>query len=62
MTSKLRDAREKKGWSQAKLAEKARVSSATISAIENQRASTMKSTTLTKLPDALGEKVTSLFF
>ena len=62
MDSKLKTAREKLGWSQAELAEKARVSRATISALENQKATTMKTTTLTKLADALGEKVTALFF
>lgn len=62
MPSRLKDAREKKGWSQAQLAEKASVSRATISALENQKATSMKTTTLTKLADALGEKVTSLFF
>lgn len=62
MESKLKHAREKMGWSQAELAEKACVSRATISALENQKATNMKTTTLTKLADALGEKVTSLFF
>lgn len=62
MPSRLKDAREKKGWSQAQLAEKASVSRATISALENQKATSMKTTTLTKLADALDEKVTSLFF
>lgn len=62
MESKLKSAREKMGWTQAELAEKAQVSRATISALENQKATTIKTTTLTKLADALGEKVTSLFF
>lgn len=62
MDNRLRDARERLGWSQAKLAQEANVSRATISALENQKAESMKTTTLTKLADALGEKVTSLFF
>ena len=62
MVNRLKDARTKKGWSQAELAQKAGVSRATISALENQKARTMKTVTLTKLADALSEKVTALFF
>lgn len=60
--NKLRRAREKKGWTQEILAEKAGISRTTLSAIENDKADCVKTDTLVKLADALGMKVTSLFF
>jgi transcriptional regulator with XRE-family HTH domain len=60
--NRLRQAREAKGWTQDELADKAKVSRATISSLENDRASCVKTDTLTKLADALESKVSLLFF
>lgn len=62
MVSRLREAREKKGWTQEELSERSLVSRATISALENEKSACVKTDTLTKLADALGEKVSVLFF
>lgn len=60
--NKLREAREKRGWTQEELAEKSGVSRATLSALENEKTDCVKTDTLVKLADALGTKVTTLFF
>lgn len=62
MKNKLKQAREKRGWTQEKLSEKAGVSRATISYIENGNAECIKTNTLVKIADAFGVKVTTLFF
>lgn len=62
MGNKLRASREKKGMTQEMLAKKSGVSRATISALENGKATCVKTDTLTKLADAIGAKVSYLFF
>ena len=62
MAFALKEAREKRGFTQEELAEKSGVSRVTISLIESGKTDCIKTKTLTKLADALGEKVTALFF
>lgn len=62
MKSKLRSAREKKGMTQEELSEKSGVSRTTISCLENGKATCVRTDTLRKLSDAVGVKVSSLFF
>jgi Predicted transcriptional regulators len=62
MVNRLKEFREKAGISQEELAEKADVSRATISLLENCRAEVTKTTTLTKLADTLGGSVAEIFF
>lgn len=62
MKNKLKEVREEIGLSQEELAQKAGVSRVTISGIESGRMNVAKTDTLTKLADALGKKVTYLFF
>lgn len=62
MKNKLRSTREKKGMTQEELSEKSGVSRATISALENGKSTCVKTSTLTKLADAVGVKVSYLFF
>lgn len=60
--TRLKEIREIKGLTQEELAEKAGVSRTIISYLENDRSECAKTSTLIKLADALGEKVTSVFF
>lgn len=60
--NRLKAAREELKWSQDILSEKSNVSRATISALENDRPSCVKTVTLIKLADALGKTVSELFF
>ena len=62
MGNRLREFREKLGWSQTKLSEKSGVSRVTINQLENNKVLVAKTDTLTKIADALGEKVTDVFF
>lgn len=62
MVNRLREFREKLNWSQTKLAEVSGVSRVTINQIESGKVQTAKTDTLTKLADALNEKVTTIFF
>lgn len=62
MDNRLRESREKLGMTQEELAKKSGISRATISALENGKALCVKTDTLTKLADAVGEKVSTLFF
>lgn len=62
MDNRLRESREKRGMTQEELAKKSGISRATISALENSKALCVKTDTLTKLADAVGEKVSTLFF
>ena len=60
--TRLKEIREKKGLTQEELAAKSGVSRTIISYLENDRTECVKTSTLTKLADALGEKVTTIFF
>lgn len=62
MENKLREVREKKGISQEGLAKISDVSRGTISALENGKADVVKTDTLVKLANALGKKVSDIFF
>lgn len=62
MNFRVKEIREEKGFTQEELAEKSGVSRVTISLIESGRADCVKTQTLVKLADALGEKPTTLFF
>lgn len=62
MESKLKEFRKKKGLTQDELSEKSGVSRTIISFLENGRTDCTMTSTLTKLADALGEKVTTIFF
>lgn len=60
--TRLKEIREKKGLTQEELAAKSGVSRTIISYLENDRTECVMTSTLTKLADALGEKVTTIFF
>lgn len=62
MENKLKQMREKKGLTQEELSKTSGVSRTTISNIENGYVRCVKTETLVKLSDALGVKVTTLFF
>lgn len=62
MENRLREFREKKQWTQTKLAEESGVSRVTINLLENNKLETVKTDTLTKIADALNEKITTIFF
>ena len=62
MENRLREYREKKGWTQSKLSEESGVSRVTINLLENNKVEVAKTDTLTKLADALEAKVTDVFF
>ena len=59
--SMLRKAREEKSWTQDELAKRAGVSRTTISQIENNKVTCVKTDTLVKLADALEQKASALF-
>ena len=50
---RLRETREARGWTQAELSEKARVTRATVSRIETGKVSALDLAVLEKLADAL---------
>ena len=60
--TRLKEIREKKGLTQEELSAKSGVSRTIISYLENDRTECVMTSTLTKLADALGEKVTTIFF
>lgn len=60
--NKLKEVRERAGLTQNELATKANVSRTLIVGIENGTISVVRTSTLTKLSDALGKKVVSIFF
>ena len=60
--TRLKEIREKKGLTQEELSAKSGVSRTIISYLENDRTECVMMSTLTKLADALGEKVTTIFF
>lgn len=62
MKNKLKEIREAKQISQELLAEKSKVSRTTISNIENQKETIVKSSTLIAIAEALECKVTDIFF
>lgn len=60
--TRLKEIREKKGLTQEELSAKSGVSRTIIYYLENDRTECVMTSTLTKLADALGEKVTTIFF
>lgn len=62
MKNRLKEFREKKGLSQEQLAEISGISRTTISDLENEKKQVTTNVTLEKLANALGKKVTSIFF
>ena len=62
MGFRLKEVREKHGLTQEELARKSGISRVTISMIESCKSSCVKTQTLLKLADALGEKASKLFF
>lgn len=62
MKNKLKEYREKLGLSQEELAEKSGVSRTTISDLENNKKEVTTNITLEKLAEALGKKVSTIFF
>lgn len=61
MKFNIKNIREKKELTQEQLVERSGVSRATISKLESNETSVCNSQTLTKLADALGVPVSSLF-
>lgn len=62
MKNKLREIREKQGISQEELAEKSEVSRTTISELETEKKEVTTNVTLEKIANALGLKVSDIFF
>lgn len=62
MKNRVKEVRERKGISQEELAEKSGVSRTTISEIETQKKEVTTNITLEKIANALGVKVSYLFF
>nr|WP_295684366.1 helix-turn-helix transcriptional regulator [uncultured Lachnoclostridium sp.] len=62
MGYKIKEARECLGMSQKQLAEKSSVSRTIISGLESGRITTTTTDTLKKLAEALGKKVSDIFF
>ena len=62
MNNKLKDCMEAKNLSQSKLSEISGVSRPTIIKIEKGEGAELKTSTLVKLADALGSKVSDIFF
>ena len=62
MANRMKQLREEKGWTQAYLSEISGVSRVTINGLESGRIVETKTSTLTKIADALGETVSSVFF
>lgn len=62
MINRLKEAREEISMTQEELAEKSGISRVTISGIESGRMAVAKSDTLAKIADAIGKKVTDIFF
>lgn len=60
--NRLKFYREKRNLSQEDLAKKSGVSRVTISKLENAKIPVSKTNTLTKIADALGETVPTIFF
>lgn len=62
MKNRLKEKRENKGLSQEELAKKAQVSRTTISDIETEKKTVVTNKTLEKISNALGLKITDIFF
>ncbi|MCI8519780.1 MAG: helix-turn-helix domain-containing protein [Clostridia bacterium] len=62
MANKLKYYREKAGFTQQELAKKAEVSRNTISALETQNNVNVTYEIMNKLANALGHKVSTIFF
>ena len=62
MKNRLREIREEKGISQEELSEKSGVSRTTISELETEKKEVTTNITLKKIANALGEKVSNIFF
>lgn len=62
MKNRLKEMRELKGISQEKLAQLSDVSRTTISEIETEKKVVVTNITLEKISNALGLKVTDIFF
>lgn len=62
MGFRLKEVREKHGLTQEELARKSGISRVTISMIESGKSSCVKTQTLLKLADALGERHLNYFF
>ena len=59
---KIREAREDAGMTQEQLAEKAGLSLATITSLEENRTDDVMACILVKVADALGKKLDDIFF
>lgn len=62
MRNKLKEIREEQGISQEELAEKSKVSRTTISELETEKKEVTTNITLEKIANALGLKVSDIFF
>lgn len=60
--NKLKAAREKAGLTQTELAARANVARTIVVGIENGTVDVVRTSTLTKLANALGKKINSIFF
>ena len=61
LPNKLKEAREKAGFTQTALSKKAHVARTIVVGIENGTIDVVRTSTLTKLSDALGQKISSIF-
>jgi len=62
MGYKIKEVRESINMSQEELAEKSKVSRTTISGLESGRVNVTTTDTLKKIADALGKKISDIFF
>lgn len=60
--NKLKDIRERNGLTQSELATRANVARGLIIGLENGSVRVVRTSTLTKISEALNKKVTSIFF
>lgn len=62
MKNLLKEIREEQGLSQEELAKKSKVSRTTISELETEKTEVITNITLEKIANALGKKITDIFF
>lgn len=62
MKNRVKEFREKLGWTQEELAQKSKVSRTTISGFENGSIEITTNTTMDKISEALGKKTKTVFF